>query len=126
MRPEDFKLNSDYLSLSTVSNYSNVVTFGGATVAAGSTYNQSIDFTVPQATNVICDYYLSLDGNNWFKPLQYSYSSGNVFVVVTFRRVSKSVLRAYLTVGNPMNSAQSFPGITLYFKESTIMAPDMN
>ena len=126
MRPEAFKLNTDYLSLSTATNYSNAVMFGAVTVAAGSTYNTTVDFTVPQATRVICDYYLSLDGINWFKTNEYVDNSGSTFAVVSFQRTSKSNLHVSLSVGNPMNSSQTWGGVTLYFKESTITAPDMN
>ena len=126
MRPEDFKLNSDYLSLSTATNYSSAVTFGTVTVGAGATYSQSVDFTVPQATKVICDYYLSLDGINWFKTNEYVDNSGFTFAIVSFQRTSRNVLHVSLFVGNPMNSSQTWGGVTLYFKESTINAPDMN
>lgn len=128
MKPEDFKLNTDYLSLATATTFTTGVTFAGGTIPGNnSEQHQTIDIQVPEATNVVTNYMLSLDGNTWFPGNEYRFSySSNVGGCVVFQRESSKLLRAYLFIGNGGPSAESFPAKTFYIKEATIYAPDMN
>ena len=126
MRPEDFRLNSDYVSLATATEYSGVVSFSPASVAGGTTYNQVIDIDVPNATKVICEYTISLDSANWFKTNEFVDFNSNTMVIISLQRVGNKTLRASLTAGNISASTETIPAYTIYIKEATIMAPDMN
>lgn len=128
MRPEDFKLNTNYLSIATATSFSTTITFAGGSIPGNnSEQHQTIDIQVPEATNVVTEYMISLDGETWFPGDEYRFDySSNVGGCVVLQRVTSKLLRAYLFIGNGGPNTESYPAKTFFVKETTLYAPDMN
>lgn len=127
MRPEDFKLNSDYLAIATASRFSSVVTFpGGSIPGSNSIQEHTIDFNAPALDGTISKIQISLDDATWYPGYFYEYDiATNVRARFTVMRINSKIIRAYLIIVNGGDSTVSYPAKTFFFKESSLFAPDM-
>lgn len=127
MRPDDFKLNTDYLSLATATNFNTAVTFDSGTIGANSNKTLTYDFQAPFAEQVVTNYMISTDGNTWSPSNIYSFNyNSSVAAKLVLQRENNKIVRAYLFIGNGSNSTQSYGSKTFFIKEATLYAPDMN
>jgi hypothetical protein len=124
MRPEDFKLNTDYISLATASNFSTTIYFPGTTTS--SVYNYSTDLTAPNVNQAYCEYVFTMDGVNWILDNNYGFYKDNFLCVISFERPTSKIIRAKLSAVPIASGAQTLSPITVQLKEAAIYAPDMN
>ena len=125
MRPEDFKLNSDYISTATESNFTTAVIFPGG-VSTGTVINNSLILDAPFTIKSYCVYMLSLDGVNWINKNDYGFYSGNFLCVLTFERIGNKSIKATLSACPTVSGTQTLPPMTVYIKETAIYTPDMD
>ena len=127
MKPEDFILNTDYLSLSIASHSSNTVTFGSGTVGSFNFASQTIDVTVPKANQASFQYMISPDNSTWYPTNHYEFNfDSNIIGRLLLSRINSNTLRVYLFAGNKSGSSASYPSKQFWIKEAAIIAPDMD
>ena len=126
MKPSDFILNSDYLSLSTYTTTTKQITFAGGTLTGLNNTKQTIDITVPKVEQAEFQYMISPDGNNWFPTNQFDMSANPpIIATLIISRIGPDTLQASLLTANTSTSTATYPAKTFWVKESAIIAPDM-
>ena len=93
MKPEDFILNTDYLSLSTAANTTRQVTFAGGTVASLNFSNQTLDLTVPKVNQASFQYMISEDNTNWYPTSIYNFDYNCIFTLFLYRILHFKILQ---------------------------------
>jgi len=130
MKPNDFILNSDYLSLSTATTFEQTITFSGGSIPAGYTPTpyviQTINITAPKVDQAEFQYTISPDGQKWYPAgtFEFEYNSTITGQISVFRTGSTTV-QAYLVAYEDNFDGGSFPAKQFWIKEAAIIAPDM-
>jgi len=126
MKPSDFKLNTDYLSVATKANTVNIFQFPSMLVFGRSSTTGTIDLDVPDGTNGVPYYMVSLDNSTFTASSYYTFTpTANVTAKLAIYRIGPNLLRASITLRNSSNSLKTISGITVYVREALLTAPDM-
>lgn len=126
MKPEDFILNSDYISLSTKDRVTRQIQFAGGTLSSLDHSKQTIDIVVPKVEQAEFQYMISTDGAKWHPTSSYSFNyNANLMAQIIVARVSETNIQVYLLVANTGENSETFPAKTFYIKETAVIAPDM-
>ena len=126
MKPDDFILNSDYISLSTKGRVTRQIQFAGGTLSGLNHSRQTIDIAAPKISQAEFQYMISTDGAKWYPTNSYSFNySASLMAQVIVSRISETNAQVYLLVANTSENTESFPTKTFYIKETAIIAPDM-
>lgn len=127
MKPSDFILNSDYLSIAQTGSSSHTVTVASGSLAGqGGSSEQNFNFTVPAQAGAVDRVLISKDGGRYYvgayrgiNPATDVYGFINVF------RTSATNIRAQVVLENYSASTTSYPSMTFDIKVSTFKPPNV-
>ena len=133
MKPNDFTLNSDYLSIAQVSSNTYDVYVGGGTLQPGGYTEQNFDFTIKNEIGAIDRVLISKDGGSYRLGKQMSLfptwtGTEKVAGWLMVYRTSGSNLRAQLVLENyseDMSITASYPSMTFKIKVSSFKPPNV-
>ena len=126
MRPEDFKLNTDYMSLATASNFSTTINIPGTTTTDYNVYTYSVDLSAPTVNKAYCEYAFCIDGTNWILDNDYGFYRGDYLCVLSIERTSSTSIRVRFSAVGLGSGSHTLSGFAVKIKEAAIVAPDMN
>lgn len=126
MKPSDFKLNSDYLSIAQVGSNTYTVTVGAGTLTGQSFTEQNFDFSTRAQAGASDRVLISKDGGRYYlgsyrqiEPATDIYGFVHVF------RTSASNLRAQLVLENYTTESRSYPTMIFTVKVSSFRPPNV-
>ena len=126
MKPSDFILNSDYLSIAQVDSRTLEFTIPSGSVAVNSYTIQNLDFTVPVINGAINRILISKDGSNYcvgsllnFWPSEYV--RGDIYI----SRQSSNTIRVTVSYQNYGQSTQTYPSATFSIKITSFTSPNV-
>lgn len=127
MKPNDFKMNTDYASIANVSNKTYRVTFASHSVPTLNHTIDTYDLAVDPAPGALSQYIVSIDGNNYYLGNSFDFLFNNKALEVELRfcRVSAKTLRVTLVSHNITETAQNLPTLDITIKESLFIPPDL-
>ena len=131
MRPNDFILNSDYLSIAQIDNSTYTITIGAGTLQpypqTGWISTQTFDFTIPSQQGIIDRILIKKDSSDYALGSKLSFTaSANVSGYVNVYRASKTKLRVDVTLNNIDNAnPSSYPNMTFKVKVARFYPPNV-
>lgn len=131
MRPNDFILNSDYLSIAQINNSTYTITIGAGTLQpypqTGWVSTQTFDFTIPSYQGIIDRVLIKKDSNDYVLGTTHSFmASANVGGHINVYRASKTKLRVDVTLSNTDNAnPSSYPNMTFKVKVARFYPPNV-
>ena len=132
MKPSDFILNSDYLSIAQVSSNTFTATIGAGTLTPGNYTEQTLDFKV-RAQNGASDRIMIKKDNGNYNVCTYLrleiYTSDSPYTrivgFVSIYRTSATNLRFQLVLENVSTNNASYPNMTFTIKVSSFRPPNV-
>ena len=132
MKPSNFTLNSDYLSIAQVDRHTyNVVVGGGNRVPGGYT-EQNFDFTTASQQGSVDRILIDKDGSGYrlgsYMTLIPTWSGdydNNVIGFIQVFRTSSTNLRAQLVLENAGSGTSTYPAMTFQIKVSSFKPPNV-
>ena len=126
MKPSDFILNSDYLSIAQVSSNTFTLAIGAGSLTGNNYTERNIDFKI-RAQKGACDRILiSKDGGRYYIG---SYRQLNpntdIYGFIQLARTSADNLRAKVVLENYSTSTESYPTMTFSIKVSSFRPPNV-
>lgn len=132
MKPSDFILNSDYLSIAQVDSKEYTLTIGGGSLVVNAYTEQNLDFTTTAQTGSIDRILISKDGGDYMLgsymslfPTWASDYSNNVGGFIHVFRVSKTKLRAQVMLQNYGSGTSTYPSMSFRIKVSSFKPPNV-
>lgn len=127
MKPEDFILNTDYLSLAQTGAKTYNISLGGFIVPALDRIETTADLDAPNAPESLFTYQISRDGKAYrLGPILTIKENGaTLYGQLYVNRASTSVLKVTLVIQNTSNTAQQCPIMNFQIKECIFIAPDL-
>lgn len=123
MKPSNFILNTDYLSIAQKGKQTITCQINGGQVAAGSQVIENHDFTVPSQKGAIDQIMIKRD-NGDYKIGQVLSSANHANISVY--RISENTMRVEFIANNLAGaSTLSYPSMTFTIKISTFMPPNV-
>ena len=126
MKPSEFILNSDYLSIAQVDSKNYNVYVGGGSIAGFGYTEQNFDFATPAQTGAIDRILISKDNGDYMLG---SYMSLVVNMDVTgfiqITRTSKTNLRAKFVLSNYNSGVSTYPAMSFKIKVSSFKPPNV-
>ena len=129
MKPSDFRLNSDYLSIAQISAKSYPITVGAGTLQPGQYLTQNFDFTIPSQQGAIDRVSIKKDS------LDYIAGSFIMFYIgvndpirgyLSVFHSSKTNLRAELVLWNiDYDNPHSYPNMAFRIRVATFHPPNV-
>lgn len=130
MKPSDFILNSDYLSIAQTQRKTYDVYFGGGSLLVNGDTYQTVDFNTPPQQGAIDRILIQKDGGNWFfgsyMTLTPSWDGTNQVVgFIGVSRPNKNTLRVEFYLQNYGSGTSTYPSMTFKIKVSTFRPPNV-
>lgn len=133
MKPSDFTMNSDYLSIAQVAKNEYSVYVGGGTLVQDGYIIQNFDFASTEPKGAVDRILISKDGGDYMVgsymtlfPTWAPDFSNNVVGYISVYRTSATNLRAQLILENHALSGNStYPSITFKIKVSSFEPPNV-
>lgn len=132
MKPSDFKLNSDYLSIAQVDSNTYNVTVGAGSLAVNSYTEQNFDFNTRGQQGAVDRILIKKDSGNYMLgsymtliPTWSSDFSNNVSGFIQIYRTSKTNIRAKLVLQNFGQGTSTYPNMTFSIKVCSFKAPNV-
>lgn len=126
MRPNDFILNSDYLSIAQVNSGEYTVTIGAGTLTAQGFTEQNIDQRVQSIAGASDRILISKDGGSFYlgsyRQLE---PATNVYGFIHVFRTAVNNLRVQVVLENHSIDTVSYPAMTFTIKISSFKAPNV-
>jgi hypothetical protein len=126
MRPSDFILNSDYLSIAQTGRNTFTLTIGGGTLPVNGYSEQNLDFPINAVTGAIDRIMISKDSGNYrLGSVMTAYPNNDVRCDVAVYRNASNTLRAQVILQNYSGGTATYPSMTFGIKVSTFMPPNV-
>lgn len=132
MRPSDFILNSDYLSIAQVSSNKYDITVGAGSLTVNNSSTQNFDFNTSAQTGIIDRVSISKDGGSFrigsnmtFYPTWQSDLSNNVRGDLFVYRIDKTHIRVQIILQNYGTGTSTYPSMTFSIKVSSFRPPNV-
>ena len=126
MKPNDFILNSDYLSIAQVSSNTYNVTVGAGTLVAQGFTEQNFDFRIRSNPGASDRVLISKDGGRFYlgsyKQIE---PATNVYGFIQVFRTANNNIRAQLVLENYSAETVSYPSMNFKIKVSSFRAPNV-
>lgn len=126
-RPNNFIMNTDYLSIAQSSKYTHTYIINGGTVPAGGQVIQHTDFTVPAQNGSIDQVMISLNGGPLKVGVRYGVDfSGGGSGYLDVYRTAPNTVRAEMTINNLWGSSSiSYPLLNFTIKALCFKPPNV-
>ena len=130
MKPSNFILNSDYLSIAQTSTNEYTVYVGGGTLQINQYTRQNFDFNTTSQKGTIDRILIKKDGQNYlvgsYMDIYPSWSGdNNVAGYLHVFRTSATNIRAELVLDNMSAGAATYPSMTFKIKVSSFRPPNV-
>lgn len=132
MRPSDFILNSDYLSIAQVDSKTYDVTVGAGSLVFQGVTEQNFDFNTTAQAGAVDRILISKDGGSYrlgsymtLIPVWESDFSNNVVGFLNVYRTSRTNIRAKLVLENYSTGTSTYPSMTFKIKVSSFRPPNV-
>ena len=132
MKPSDFILNSDYLSIAQTSSNTYNVTVGAGSLTLNGHSVQNFDFNTKAQTGTIDRILISKDGGSFrvgssltFYPTWSGDYSNNVRGDVFVYRTDKTNIRVQVILQNYGTGTSTYPNMTFAVKVSSFRPPNV-
>ena len=127
MKPNDFSMNTDYLSITQTGKYTFTVVVPGGTVPAGGQTVQHYDFAIPAQKGAIDQMMIKRDNGNYNLGHMLSiYENGNPIGSIWAERTVSSNMQAEVSIDNLFSStALTYPTMTFTIKVSSFKPPNV-
>ena len=132
MKPSDFKLNSDYLSIAQVNSKTYNITVGAGSLTINSYTEQNFDFTTTAQEGAVDRILIKKDNGSYMLgsymtliPTWSSDFSNNVSGFIQVYRTSKTNLRAKLVLQNYGQGTSTYPNMAFSIKVCSFKAPNV-
>jgi len=126
MKPSDFILNSDYMSIAQVSSNTFTLTIAAGSLTGQNYTEQNIDFTIRAQKGASDRIMISKDGGRYHLC---SYRSLNpntdIYGFIQLTRTSANNMRAKVVLENYSASTESYPAMTFSIKVSSFRPPNV-
>ena len=125
-KPNNFILNSDYLSLAQTDTKEFTAYFAAETFGPGYAFDRTADFTVPYSQGSIDMVLISLNGGEYTLGAQMVASMGSpATLAFLVSRISPNTIRVRLHEVNFREGGYSMPAQTLKVKVSSFKPPNV-
>ena len=132
MKPSDFILNSDYLSIAQTSSNKYDIVVGAGSLTPNNTSTQNFDFSTTAQTGAIDRIMISKDGDSFrigsnmtFYPTWQGDFSNNVRGDLFVYRIDKTHIRAQVILQNYGTGTSTYPTMTFSIKVSSFRPPNV-
>lgn len=126
MSPEDFILNTDYLSIATKSRFTTIVELDQVQINADESVTTVIDVIVPNGSKALSRFSMSLDNYSYkIGSTCVFYPNANLGLTITAYHAAPTVLRIVLMRQDLSGVGQTAPRQNVWIKETLITAPDV-
>lgn len=126
MKPSDFILNSDYLSIAQVSSNTYTLTIGGGTLVVGGYSERNLDFTSNTLPGTIDRIIISKDGGSYRIGSSMEFDPNNeIRGTLHVYRPSQTILRAQVILQNYSAGSASYPSMSFSIKVSSFRPPNI-
>lgn len=132
MKPSNFTMNSDYLSIAQVGRNTYNVYVGGGSLVAGGYTEQNFDFASNAPKGSIDRILISKDGDNYrlgsYMTLVPTWDSGfnnNVVGFIQVFRTSPTNIRAQLVLENYAFATSTYPSMVFSIKVCSFEPPNV-
>lgn len=128
-KPNDFILNSDYLSLAQTSRTEFTANFAAASFTPGVPFEKTEDFNVPSSPGAIDMCLISLNGSDYhvgsWLDLSSIYPNPQVSVYLTVYRINATTMQVRLHGFTSYSGGYNLPAQTLKIKVSSFKPPNI-
>lgn len=126
MKPSDFILNSDYLSIAQISSNTYTVTTGAGTLQPNAFTEQNFNFAIRNQSGASDRVLISKDGGDYRlgSYLQLNPAT-NIYGFIHVFRTTGGNIRAQLVLENQSANATSYPAMTFTIKVSSFRPPNV-
>lgn len=124
-KPNDFILNSDYLSLAQTSTEEFTATFPAETFPAGTPYDRTQDFRVKSTPGAIDMILTSLNGGNYTLGAYITISSGSPTLTIFISRINSTTMRVRLHEYTNQSGGYSMPTQSIKIKLASFNPPNV-
>lgn len=130
MRPNDFKLNSDYLSIAQTGRIEHTFTFAGGTLEpngqAGFYTDQKINLNITTEPGAIDRFMIKVGNNDFYVGSQSSlHPATGIYGFFDLHRINKSTMQAQLVLENFSTTTASYPLLTIRVKITSFRPPNV-
>lgn len=127
MKPSDFILSSDYLSIAQISSGDYTVNVSSGTLPAnGGNTEQNFDFSTTAQNGAIDRVLISKDGGRYYVGSYRSINPAtNVYGFISVYRTSATNIRAQVVLENQSTSQVTYPAITFNIKVFNFVPPNV-
>lgn len=130
MKPSDFILNSDYLSIAQVGSNEYNVNVGAGSLQINSYTDQNFDFATSAQKGSIDRILISKDGGNYrlgsYMTVAPTWSGNNrVLGFIEVYRTSSTNIRAKVVLENYGSGTSTYPNMTFKIKVSSFRPPNV-
>ena len=127
MKPNDFSMNTDYLSITQTGKYTFTVVVPGGTVPAGGQTIQYYDFVIPAQKGAIDQMMIKRDNGNYNLGHMLSiYENGTPIGSIWAERTVSSNMQAEVSIDNFFSSsALTYPTMTFTIKVASFKPPNV-
>lgn len=127
MKPSDFILNSDYLSLARIDKSNFNQTIPSLSVAAQGRATKDFFISLPNTQiGAIDRYFFSVDSSDYFIGSTWTkYYASNTYISIFFDRTGSNQIRVRVNYYNFSASSYTFPSYSLAVKVSTFKPPNI-
>lgn len=126
MKPSEFILNSDYLSIAQVGSKTYDLTIGAGSITLGNYTEQNIDFQAQAIAGAVSRVMIAKDGGNYRLGSSMTfYPTSEIRGDIQVFRQTASTIRVKVTLQNYGQGTSSYPSMTFKIKVSSFMPPNV-
>ena len=127
MKPNDFTMNTDFLSIAQTGRHKFTVVVPGGTVPAGGQVDTSYDLSIPSQKGAIDQMLIRQDSGNYLVGHAYSiYKNSDAIGTLRADRTTPSNLHVSVQINNLFSSSSlTYPTMTFTIKVNTFLPPNV-
>lgn len=126
MKPSNFILNSDYLSIAQVSSNTYTLTIAAGTLTGNNYTEQNTDFKIRAQQGASDRIMISKDGGDYkVGSYQQLEPATDIYGFIRLSRTSADTIQAKVVLENYSASTNSYPAMTFSIKVSSFRPPNV-
>lgn len=125
-KPNQFIINTDYLSIAQTGSSNHSVTLSAGTISPGSFIERFFDFSIQAQTGAIDRVLISKDGGRYYIGMYRSINpSADVYGFISVYRNSSTNIRVQIVLENYSTSTATYPSMTFDIKITSFAPPNV-